>query len=362
MISKLSSDERRVLTRIAHEPFYWLRKNFPEVKECEDDLFDLIDVIKHVWAGSRQHRINLCFALQLSAEDAKPTSLSIHDYTTLQKRQNSHNSTLVFLVDLKGNVVGEMDMGEEIEPIAVMNLSQMRGIVTFWLGADFKVFCKGYPWDPRNKQEVLKDIKSKRRDRLLSMEDYRTVLDTHYKQCIRDEARVRYWFPGKKNRVLLPEPECIFQKSLWDFLNREVDCIAEMEPMFKDSSRCDVKIFVDNFDLYFVEIKWIGYCAKRRRDRAEITAEEPTEFGTDRAIDGAYQTKRYIEKNDAIEFDHRIRLGIYLVYDAYPKPAIPIDYGQEIEDFPLLEPAEYHLVTYPPSIETKGIAKRKGLV
>jgi hypothetical protein len=360
-MSVLSSDEQRTLRRIAHEPFYWIRKHFPEIKEWEDDLSDLIDMIKSVWEESRQNRINLCFALQLGAYDSLSASANIRDYEALQKKQNSHNSTLVFLVDLRGNIVGEVDTGEEIEPIAVMNLSQMREIVTFWLGADFKIFCKGYQWDPRNKHEILRDIKSKRRDRLLSMRDHRAVLNAHYEQCIRDEARVRYWFPGRKNEVLMPTPERLFQRSLWDFLNREVDCIAQMEPMFKDSSRCDVRI-LDNYDLYFIEIKWIGYCAKRRRDRDEITAEEPTEFGVDRAIDGAYQTKRYIEKNDAIEFDHRIKLGIYLVYDAYSEQVTPIDYGQEIHRFPLLELVEYRLVTHPPSVETKGLAKRKELV
>ena len=120
-----------------------------------------------------------------------------------------------------------------------------------------------------------------------------------------------------------------------------------------------MKIFLDNFDLYFVEIKWVGFCAKRVRGRSEITAERPTEFGVSRAKDGAYQTKRYIENNNALEYDHRIRLGIFLVYDAYPDGIIPITYGPEIEEFPLLEIMEYHLATKLPSQETRGITSYK---
>jgi len=364
MSSGLSREERRALRLIADNPFFWIRKQVPEAREWEDELYDLIDNIKAVWEECRTSRVNLCFALRFDVVDPSITVPSIHDFTNLQKRQNLCNSTLVFEIDLRGNVIGEIDMEQEVEPASVMLLSQMRKSVLFWLGSDLEFFFKGYRWDPtRNRREILKDIKSKQRDRLLPMENYRGVLDTHYERCIRGEASVEYWFQGRKNRVLRDAPERIFQKNLVDFLNREVDCIsADPEPMFRDSSRCDVRVFVENFDLYFIEIKWIGYCARRLRGRAVVTAEKPFEFGVDRAIEGAYQTKLYIERNNAIEFDHRIRMGIYLVYDAYPKPAIPIDYGQEIRDFPLLDPVEYCLVTDPPSVEAKGIAKRKGLV
>ncbi len=362
MMIDLSEKERRYLRRISDEPWLWLRENFPEAKAWEDELFDLVDVIKAVWSECREYRINLCFAVELNTKDNPDIELTINRFQELQKLQNSCNSSLIFVINLRGNVVDQIDVGQEIVPRDVMYLSHRQGMLMFWLGPELGIYCKGYLWDPRNRREVEKEIKSKRRDQLLSMEDYQRVLDTHYEQCIRDESRVFYWFVGKKNKVLQPNPERIFQKSLWDFLNREVDCVAEMEPMFKDNSRCDVKIFLDNFDLYFVEIKWIGHCASKRRGRAEITAEEPFEFGVARAIDGAYQTKRYIEKNNAIEFDHRIKLGIYLVYDAYPDPVVPLDYGKEINGYPLLATAEYSLVTYPPSVETKGSAKRKGLV
>ena len=251
----------------------------------------------------------------------------------------------------------------EIEPASLMALSQKRQAVFFWLGPDFRIYCNGYLWDDRNKLEILKEIKSKKRDRFLSMSDYHKVLDTHFRQCLCDEARVLYWFPGKKNQVLQPLPERIFQKSLWEFLDREVEGQVDREPMFKDESRCDIRILVD-YDIYFIEIKWIGRTAKRLHDRAIVTAEaeEATEFRTNHAIDGAYQTKQYIERNNSVEYDNRIKLGIYVVYDAYPEPRTPIDYGDEIRRFPLLEVKEYQLVSKSPSVETKNIAKRKGLV
>ncbi len=362
MSSTLSADERHTLKRVTENPFWWLREQVPEAREWDDELFDLIDRIKAIWKECRIYRINLCFVLKLDIV-AYPTAASnISDFKDLQKRQNLSGSTIIFEIDLKGSVIGEIHLEQEIEPTAVMVLSQKRQSVLFWLGPDLQFFVKGYHWDHRNRSEILKDIKSKRRTHLLSMEDYRKVLDTHYERCIRGEASVGYWF-SKKDKILRDRPERIFQKNLVDFLTREVDCIsADPEPMFREGDRCDVRVILDNFDLYFIEIKWIGYSASRLRGKAVVTAEKPFEFGIDRAIDGAYQTKIYIEKNNAIGFDHRIRLGIYLVYDAYPEPAIPIDYGQEIMNYPLLVQVEYPLATSSPSVEAKGIAKSKGLV
>jgi hypothetical protein len=364
MNSNLTADEQRTLRRIAEDPFFWVRKLVPEAREWEDELYDLIDRIKAIWEECRIYRVNLCFALKIDIVACPTATSSIHDFEDLQKRQNLSGSTIIFEIDLNGSVIEEIHLQQEVEPASVMVLSKERQSVFFWLGPDLEFFFKGYRWDPtRSRSEILKDIKSKRRTYLLSMEDYRGVLNTHYERCIRGGASVEYWFSGKKNQILRDKPERIFQKSLLDFLNREVDCLlADPEPMFRDSSRCDVRVFLENFDLYFIEVKWIGYSARRLKNKAVVTAEDPFEFGVDRAIDGAYQTKLYIERNNAIEFDHRIRLGIYLVYDAYPEPAIPIDYGQEIMSFPLLVPVEYPLATDSPSVETRGIAKRKGLV
>lgn len=255
-------------------------------------------------------------------------------------------------------MIGELDVEDEIDPSAIRMLSTMREAVVFWLGPELEILCKGITWNPKHKLEILRDIKSKRRYQLLSMDNYREVLTIHFEQHLRDEARTSYWF--QKNKLLNPNPEKIFQKSLLAFLTDEVDCNADREPMFKDGSRCDVRVVLDDYDMFFIEIKWIGFSAVKRNNT--VTGNHPNEFRVDRAIDGAFQTKRYIDKNNQSQFDHRIRLGIYLLYDAYPKPVIPIDYGKEIQDCVLLDIMEFALVSESPSIETKGIAKRKGLI
>ena len=107
--------------------------------------------------------------------------------------------------------------------------------------------------------------------------------------------------------------------------------------MFKDGSRCDVRIFVDDFDMYFIEIKWIGFSAARRRKSTVISkASDGVQEWLEQLMEH-FRRSDYIEKNNNQYFDHRIRLGIYLVYDAYPKPRTPIDYGKEIRDCALLQ-------------------------
>jgi len=186
----ISDEEKQFFNRVANEPFFWIRKYVEEVKHCEEEFFSLVDTLKRIWEECRIYRIDLGFALRICIEENPQTSLTISDYKKLQKQQNESNSTLIYEVDLVGNILGEIDLGQEIEPFAVMNFSKMRDNVVFWLGHELQIFCKGYEWVPKNKQDILKEIKSKRREKLLSMGNYRAVLDKHYEQCIRDEARV----------------------------------------------------------------------------------------------------------------------------------------------------------------------------
>jgi len=360
MAKSLTLEEQRRLDRIAQEPYQWIRTEAPEeVKEWDDELFDLVDKIKGIWQQSRAARINLAFVLRWENTDASSSIGRIQDLAFLQKKQNESNSSLLFEIDLAGKIVDEIDFNNEIDPAAVSELSHLRKVLIFWLGAELEIFFDGRKWFAKNKQEILKDIKSKKRERLLSMNDHHEVLRLHFERYLRDESRETFWY--QKNELLMPTPERIFQKSLFGFLMDQVDCYADREPMFKDGSRCDVRVFLDNLDLYFIEIKWVGYSVVRNKEDI-IDPKERREFKRDRAIDGAYQTKRYIDKNNEPDFDHRVKLGIYLLYDAYPKPIIPIDFGDEIRNCPLLDVVQFSLISHPPSVETKGIAKRKGLV
>jgi hypothetical protein len=360
-MSPLTPDEKKTLRRIADDPTYFIRYYFKELEsKSHDGFFDLMDRLKAVWQDIRETRIDLCFVLNLEPAQGTIATQAIEDAAALQNSQQQAAGKRVFEIDLAGNVIGFLDFEDEAEPVALRELSRSRGIVAFWLGPDFDIFCKGYVWTPKNKKAVLREIKSRKRRKLLSMTDYTNVLRTHFENFVRDEARVKYWFT--QNELLQPSPENIFQQSLWSFIDLEVDCIeAEREPMFKDSSRCDIKITTENYDIYFIEVKWIGKSAVKKRKTKNIEGADPHEFDVGRAIDGAYQTKTYIEKNNSTEYENRIKLGIYLVYDAYSPPQVPIDYGDEIRKYVLLKPVEFPLFSISPSKATKGIAKNKGL-
>jgi hypothetical protein len=361
-MKSLPSEERTILNRIGDEPRYWIRQYFSELQSAHHDaFFDLLDRLKALWEESRSTRIDLCFVLRLSPVESTTPPHIITDLIGLQREQQAANGQAVFEIDLQGKIVGSIDIGSEIEPVAVRQLSQIQNVAVFWLGPEFQIFCKGFPWTPKHKREVLREIKSKKRRSMLSMTSHMTVLNTHFEQYVRDEARMKYWF--KRNKLLQPSPEALFQQSLWSFIDSEVETLeVSREPMFKDASRCDIKVIAENLDLYFIEVKWIGKSAVRKQDSDTVVGDPPHEFPVARAIDGAYQTKLYIEKNNSTEYDNRIRLGIYLVYDAYHPPRTPIAYGSDIDGFVLLKPVEFSLISIPPSRATKGIARRKGLV
>jgi hypothetical protein len=359
MTTKVTTEEKAELKRLGDDAWYWLRKNAPEVANWETELYDLIDRMKGLLEQYRTNRISLAFLISWSRSGGGLGVTTIADIPLLQKQQNFANSQLVFEMDLDGVVLGEpLDLGAEIDPTSIMHLSSMRSATIVWFGNDLDVYYNGLKWNPKNKSETLKEIKSKKRDRLLPITDQKAILRIHYEQFIKNESGVHYWFPGKKNEILQSAPEKIFQKSLYMFLKNDVDCIAGLEHMFKDSSRCDIRASVD-YDIYFFEIKWIGFCAVKKRDSAVVSAIKPNELDIDSAIAGAYQTKAYIEQNNSIEYDDKIKLGVMVVYDAYPKSRIPIDYPQDLRDFPLLDTAEFALVTTTPSVLGKTLARRR---
>lgn len=358
MTSKPTNEEATRLKRVADEPWYWVRENVAEVAHWENELHVLLESVKVVWQEYRINRINLAFLIKWTKSSPPIGTLTMSDVAAIQKQQNAANSQLIFEVDLDGNVLDVMDIGSEIDPTAVMILSQSREAVIMWFGHSLDIFYKGMKWNPKNKAATLKEMKLKKRDELLPLTDYRRILETHYEQYIRGESGVDYWFPGEKNKVLRSSPERIFQKSLYIFLKNDCECDAALEPMFKDSSRCDVRASID-YDIYFFEIKWIGFCATKKKDLPVESAEKPREEEVKNAIAGTYQTKKYIEQNNSIEYDNKIKLGVVVVYNAYPNPHIPIDYPQEIKDFPLLDTAEFALVTVTPSVHGKRMAKQR---
>ena len=179
MIGKFTKEESQYLSRVSDEPWLWLRNNFPEAKEWEDELFDLIDHIKNAFDETRKFRITICFAVELTLEDNNNYDLHIDDYGELIKIENASNSTTIFVINLRGKVVGKLRTEKEILPNDAAHISQIRELLIFWLNTKIEIYCKGFPWNPRNRQAVQKEIKSKQRTTLLSMDDYEKVLDTN---------------------------------------------------------------------------------------------------------------------------------------------------------------------------------------
>jgi|SRR5215213_5250015 len=358
MVAKPTSEEATKLKRVGDEPWYWLRENVPEVGPWEREFYDLLENIKVLWEQYRVNRINLAFLVNWSTASTSSGSQHIKDVSMIQKKQNAGNSQFIFEINLEGFVRDEIDMGTEIDPTMIAVFSQARDAVIIWFGDSLDILYKGMKWNPKNKAETLKEMKLKKRDKLMPLIDYKKILDIHYQEYIRGEAGVDYWFQGKKDKILLNSPERIFQKNLFMFLKNDCECDAALEPMFKNSSRCDVRASID-YDIYFFEIKWIGLCATKKENTDVISAENPREESIKNAIAGAYQTKTYIEQNNSVQYDNKIKMGIVVVYDGYSPPQTPIDYPAEIRDFPLLDTAEYQLVTLTPSALGKQLAKQK---
>src|SRR5687768_8927345 len=104
MTFDLTTEEKQTIARIADEPFYWLRQMVPELKNSEDEFFDLLDQMKASWEEARVNRINLCFVLELNpTSDA--VSNNVSQVAQLQKKQNEANSRLIFSIDIKGSVI-----------------------------------------------------------------------------------------------------------------------------------------------------------------------------------------------------------------------------------------------------------------
>jgi len=188
----LSNEDLQTVKRLSKEPYFWIRKIMPEVKDYEDDLFDLIDKLKGVWEDCSAERIYFSFALTLEEKHDTTQGLTISNYQELQKRQLSANGQLIFEIDLKGQIVSEINLGQELDPRIVTVFSQQRNLIVFWLGPDFSIRCKGVAWDNRDTIEVLRDIKSRRGYRFRPIEDLKEVIQSHFQEYVLDEKRIVY--------------------------------------------------------------------------------------------------------------------------------------------------------------------------
>ena len=139
----------------------------------------LIDVLQTQWFDIEEYRIPLCLLMEFDACQDVDESLPTIQLLPLLQQSNQEPKT-VFVIDIKGNIKKTINLKGDAEPNSAMLLSQKLNSIVFWLGKDFNIYCKGFTWNPKNKDELLRDFKSRRRRNILQMDNYDKVLDEHF--------------------------------------------------------------------------------------------------------------------------------------------------------------------------------------
>jgi len=94
----------------------------------------------------------------------------------------------------------------------------------------------------------------------LSAREYRQLIDRHFREAVHGEKGVKYW-RNKGDRILLDNPESIFQAPLWFYLDQYIiDGTPDKEPTISGTAnKSDIRITDwTNKTRYIIEIKCLG--------------------------------------------------------------------------------------------------------
>jgi hypothetical protein len=174
----------------------------------------------------------------------------------------------------------------------------------------------------------------------LSAREYRQLIDRHFKEAVHGEKGVKYW-RNKEDRILLDNPESIFQAPLWLYLDQYIiDGTPDKEPTISGTAnKSDIRITDwTNKTRYIVEIKCLG--------RTSLDSPEKSD---EWANTGLSQINLYLS-----EEDKSCSVGTLVLYDGR-KADKGINWDTKIECHPKYDnkPKRFYLESESASVKAK---------
>ena len=281
-----------------------LYKAFPTISPVDIDLF-WNKLLKLVRSDSYIRNIDLGpITFVINFGEVASGNTNYLELSNLDTFLNMRGSSNILYMDIHGN-------NFITNPFSRVNLRNLEEVADSSGENEFLyIFVKGTELKITHKQVILKDIpdffslnKVGHIRSMLPIQEYRSLLDRHYKTEIEGEKGIEYW-QNKSKYELVAAPENKFRKKLANFLENNLSggFIDEECRNNNTNDRNDIRVLtVPNHDVHIIEIKWVGKSSGNNYDGA---------VAHDKANEGLEQLNLYIDG------EPRCVSGILLIYDA----------------------------------------------
>lgn len=317
-------------------------------------LLNILIAVRKEWETARKQDVQCGIIIDNIAVSNPEKNIKNHNYLSdfVEIIQSSDKESIVYFLDKDGFIMKSEYKSEKLQYQDLVKHSKRYNNVSIFLGIKgIDVIINGVSFENENRLENYSDVINYRK--LLSISHYKDLLKRFFNERVQFDTFKNYFvYKGdlpkslhglleKNPKLLKIKPEERFQKELEYFLRDNCNDKVLTEVRNKFGERYDVWVATSDDRLYVFEIKWLG---------KSITAEFNifNEYNNpERALEGAYQLKKYVDDRESyseiIRGDFRIYCGILLVYDAREDMS-DLETPLEFNEYPQIDLSQHYKI------------------
>ncbi|MCP1312590.1 hypothetical protein [Paenibacillus tyrfis] len=329
-------------------PIIKLQELFGKELDVEPaELISLIIAIRKSWESYKEFNVQCGIIVETNTEDTSNIQIRGYDFTADLRMviQSASHKSIIYKLNTKGQVIDVQFTKEKISYDDLVDISRGQRKIIAYLGIKgIDILINGVAFENENRLENYSDVINFKK--LADISQYQELLKKFFLERVQydpfksffvykgDIERERYPLLEKHPKLLQIKPEERFQRELEYFLKN--NCLDEVKTEMRNrfGERYDVWIATSDDKFYVFEIKWLG---KSMTAQGNVFDEynDP-----ERALEGAYQLKKYID--DAEEYgriingEFRIYCGVLVIYDAR-ESMDNLVYPEEFNRYPQLD-------------------------
>ncbi|MBT2653223.1 hypothetical protein [Oceanobacillus sp. ISL-73] len=309
------------------------------------DVIKLTILIHEVWKNYQKYGVSLAIILDQQIKGNAGISIKEYDFgKDLNGIITTPNQKSVeYIIDINGFIQKKKLVRETCTIEKISQKTHFNKQVAFFLGLNgLDTVINGILFESKNHLSSYKDIIWNKQ---IGIDSYKELLEMFFQENVQYDNQKRYFLYNdnihsdwkeqlkKYPKLLINKPEEKFQLDLVKFLKDKCLDAVLKEVQNDENERYDIWVGTDQKEVYIFEIKWLG---KSITQSGRVNSSYDNE---ERAYEGAYQLKDYIENEDRTlegSKHSRIHLGVLLLFDAREEMK-DINYPEEVKNIPNLD-------------------------
>lgn len=312
------------------------------------DIINIMIDVRKSWDNYRKYTISFAVIVDnIQSESTTYGQIKNYDYNPdiSEIIQYGEYKSIIYHINKEGLILRKEYTKEIISYNDIVEYTAINKKVGIFLGLKgIDILINGTAFESDNRFETYSDII--RSKDMLDISNYRKLLEKFFLERVQKDP-FNSFFVNKGDcrkelhplldrhpKLLQTKPEKRFQKELEYFLKNNCLNQVKTEMWNRFGERYDVWISTSDDKLYVFEIKWLG---------KSLTAEGKIfdkYNNSDRALEGAYQLKKYIDDAEQyasiVSGDFRIHCGVLLTYDAREE-FTELEIPEEFNSYPQLD-------------------------